>query len=99
MNSLEKAEVNFNELKKQNNSVDGAIQKRLRMINKHWINLTVFYYLEGAPATNNAIENYYSTSLKTHRKKQFRTDGGILNQIKLASMNRAKMFEGPKQTI
>ena len=99
MNSLEKAEGNFKELMKQINSFDGAIQKRLRMINKHWINLTVFHYLEGAPATNNAIENYYSTSLKTHRKKQFRTDIGIFNQIKLSSMKRARMFEGPKQTI
>jgi len=63
------------------------------------MNLTVFYHLEGAPATNNAIENYYSTSLKTHRKKQFRTERGILNQIKLSSMKRARMFEGPKQTI
>lgn len=99
MNSLEKAEGNFNELMKQIKSFDNAIQKRLRKINKHWMNLTVFYHLEGAPATNNAIENYYSTSLKTHRKKQFRTERGILNQIKLSSMKRAKMFEGQKQTI
>ena len=99
MNSLEKAEGNFNELMKQINYFDDTIQKRLRMINKHWMNLTVFHYLEGAPATNNAIENYYSTSLKTHRKKQFRTDRGIFNQIKLSSMKRARMFEGSKQTI
>ena len=99
MNSLEKAEGNFNELMKQIKSFDDTIQKRVRKINKHWMNLTVFYYLEGAPATNNAIENYYSTSLKTHRKKQFRTERGILNQIKLSSMKRARMFEGQKQTI
>jgi hypothetical protein len=84
---------------KQINSFNDTIQKRLRMINKHWMNLTVFHYLEGAPATNNAVENYYSTSLKTHRKKQFRTEIGILNQIKLSSMKRAGMFEGQKQTI
>ncbi len=69
------------------------------MIKKHWINLTVFHYIPGAPATNNAIENYYSTSLKTHRKKQFRTDTGILNQIRLSSMKRAGMFEEPKTTL
>ncbi len=28
----------------------------------------------GAPATNNPIESYYSKSLKTDNKKQFRTD-------------------------
>ncbi len=45
------------------------------------------------------IENYYSTSLKTHRKKQFRTDTGILNQIRLSSMKRAGMFKEPKTTL
>ena len=80
-------------------SFDEQIQKRLKMIEKHWMNLTVFHYIPGAPATNNAIENYYSTSLKTHRKKQFRTDKGILNQIKLSSMKRAGMFNEPKQTL
>ena len=99
INSLEKAKENFNELMKQINSFDIKIQKRLRMINKHWMNLVVFHYLEGAPATNNAIENYYSTSLKTHRKKQFRTERGILNQIKLSSMKRAGMFDGTNRTI
>ena len=79
MNSLEKTEKNFSELMDEINSFDEKIQKRLRMINKHWMNLTVFHYLGGAPAINNALENYYSTSLKTHRKKKFRTEKGILN--------------------
>ena len=99
INSLEKTEKNFNELMDNINSFDTKTKNRLKMINKSWMNLTVFHYLEGAPATNNAIENYYSTSLKTHRKKQFRTEGGILNQIKLSSMKRAGMFEGPKPTL
>jgi hypothetical protein len=99
LNSLEKAEENFNELMNQINSFDEETQKRLRMINKHWMNLTAFQYFEDAPATNNAIENYYSTSLKTHRKKQFRTEIGILYQMKLASMKRAGMFEGVKPTL
>jgi hypothetical protein len=38
----------------------------------------VVYFVKGAPATNNGVENYYSTSLKTHRKKQLRTDRGLL---------------------
>lgn len=79
INSLEKTEKNFNELMDNINSFDTKTKNRLKMINKSWMNLTMFHYLEGAPATNNAIENYYSTSLKTHRKKQFRTEGGILN--------------------
>ncbi len=99
INSLDKAENNFNELMNQISSFNEQIQKRLKMIKKHWTNLTVFHYIPGAPATNNAIENYYSTSLKTHRKKQFRTDKGILNQIKLSSMSRAGMFNEPKTTL
>ncbi len=59
-----------------------------------------FYrFVEGAPATNNAIENYYSTSLKTHRKKQFRTDMGINNQLQLSSMKRAGMFNEIEPTL
>jgi len=52
------------------------------MINSHWLNFTLFHYLPGAPATNNPVESYFSKSLKTDSKKQFRTDVGIENQIK-----------------
>lgn len=96
---IKKAEKNFNELLYEKSSFDVKIQNRLKMIKKHWINLTVFHYIPGAPATNNAIENYYSTSLKTHGKKQFRTDTGIVNQIRLSSMKRAGMFDEPKTTL
>ena len=99
IHSLEKAEKNFNGLMEKIDSFDKNIQYRLKMIQKNWTNLTMFHYIEGAPATNNAIENFYSTSLKTHRKKQFRTDDGILHQMKLASMKRAGMFEGIKPTL
>jgi len=47
------------------------------MIEKNWEKFTAFYFVKNAPATNNPLENYYSTSLKTHRKKQLRTDRGI----------------------
>ncbi|MCK4528885.1 transposase, partial [candidate division WOR-3 bacterium] len=63
MNSLENAEQNFKELIDNIKSFDSQTQTRLKMIKKHWMNLTVFHYLEGAPATNNAVENYYSMSL------------------------------------
>jgi len=99
LNSLEKSENNFNELMNQINSFDIEVQNRLKMIKKHWKNLTLFHVIPGLPATNNAIENYYSTSLKTHRKKQFRTDTGINNQLKLSAMKRAGMFDEPKPTL
>jgi len=45
------------------------------------------------------VENYYSTSLKTHRKKQFRSDEGIKNHMKLSQMKRAGMLEMCKRTL
>ena len=99
INSLEKAEKNFNDLLNEQNSFDINVQKRLKMIKEHWKNLIMFHFVEGAPATNNAIENYYSTSLKTHRKKQFRTDIGIINQLQLSSMKRAGLFNELKPTL
>ena len=99
INSLDKAEKNFNDLLNEQNSFDITIQKRLKIIKEHWTNLVMFHLVEGAPATNNAIENYYSTSLKTHRKKQFRIDLGIINQLQLSSMKRAGMFNEIKPTL
>lgn len=64
------------------------IQKRLKMIKNNWEYFTAFYSVKGCPGTNNTIENYYSTSLKTHRKKQLRTDQGIENHMKLSAIKR-----------
>jgi len=99
MNSLEKSKNNFDELFNVINSFDEIIQTRLKMIKKKWKNLTMFHAIPGLPATNNPIENYYSSSLKTHRKKQLRTDEGILNQMKLSAMKRAGMLNEPKTTL
>ncbi|MEA1998397.1 MAG: hypothetical protein U9N61_03605 [Euryarchaeota archaeon] len=54
------------------------------MIGENWKRLTAFYFVEGVPATNNLVENYYGASLKTHRKKKFRTEKELENQIKLS---------------
>lgn len=54
-------------------------KERLKIIKNNWEYFTAFYHIKGCPATDNAIENYYSTSLKTHRKKQFRTERGLTN--------------------
>lgn len=74
-------------------------RKRLEMIRENWNYFTNFYHIKGCPATNNAIENYYSTSLKTHRKKQLRTDRGILNHMKLSALKRVEDFSKPKKTL
>ena len=69
------------------------------MIKENWKYFTAFYQIKDCPATNNAIENYYSTSLKTHRKKQLRTDEGIINHMKLSALKRTLGFIKPKKTI
>jgi coenzyme F420-reducing hydrogenase gamma subunit len=74
-------------------------RERLKMIKKNWNYFTAFYHIKGCPATNNKIENYYSTSLKTHRKKQLRTDKGIINHMKLSALKRTEDFSKPKKTL
>ncbi|KAF5417537.1 MAG: hypothetical protein C5S38_01560 [Candidatus Methanophagaceae archaeon] len=89
----------FDELKEKIDSFEKHVQKRLRKIEKGWAHFTAFYFVKGAPATNNGVENYYSTSLKTHRKKQLRTDKGIENQMKLSAMKRAGLLGKCKKTL
>jgi hypothetical protein len=74
------------------------VQKRLRKIEKNWARFMAFYFMNSAPATNNLLENYYSTSLKTHRK-QLRTDRGIENQMKLSAMTRAGLLNRCERTL
>ncbi len=80
-------------------SFDKPVQKRLRKIGKNWEHFTAFYFVKDAPATNNPLENYYSTSLKTHRKKQLRTDSGIKNHMKLSAMKRAGLLDKHRKSL
>jgi len=80
-------------------SFEAFVQKRLRMIEKNWKHVTEFYFMKDAPATNNLVENYYSASLKTHRKKQLRTERGIKNQMKLSAMKRAGVLGKCEKTL
>jgi len=97
--SYEEAFDIFDDLMKEFYSFSMPVRKRVDMIKKNWKYLTVFYFVEGAPATNNLLENYYSTSLKTHRKKHLRKDKGIENHIKLSAMKRAGMLKKPEKTL
>jgi hypothetical protein len=89
----------FDELMEKIDSFEKHVQKRLIKIKKNWEHFTAFYFVKGAPATNNGVENYYSTSLKTHRKKQLRSDRGIENQMKLSAMKRAGLLGRCKKTL
>lgn len=97
--SYEDALKLFNELMQDKDSFSVSVQKRLVRIKINWNRLTAFYFVDGAPATNNIIENYYSTSLKTHRKKQLRTDKGIEIHMKLSAMKRAGMLDTCNRTL
>ena len=81
------------------NDFTSIVQRRLEKIQKGWIHFTAFQRIDDAPATNNAIENYYSTSLKGQKKKQLRTDRGINTHMKLSSMKRFDMVKKPKITF
>jgi hypothetical protein len=89
---------NFKFLKMQSDSFMISVRKRLDKIEELWPNLTAFYFTDNAPATNNPIENYYSTSLKTHRKKQLE-EPGIKEQIKLSALKRAGVFGRPQKSL
>lgn len=97
--TLAKASEIFGDLWKQKMLFPKTARDRLKMIKKNWKYFTAFYHIKGCPATNNAIENYYSTSLKTHRKKQLRTDKGIVNHMKLSALKRVEGFPKPKKTL
>lgn len=96
---LFKATQIFKELLHQEKLFSKRARKRLKMIKENWSYFTAFYHIKDCPATNNAVENYYSTSLKTHRKKQLRTDKGIINHMKLSALKRTFGFVKPEKTM
>jgi hypothetical protein len=89
---------NFKVLFSKIDSFEVAVRKRLMKIKELWPKLTAFYLVDNAPATNNALENYYSTSLKTHRKKQLEVTG-IEDQMKLSALKRSGSLARPRRTL
>ena len=96
---LFKAKELFDDLIKQKILFPKKVRARLDMIKMNWNYFTAFYHIKECPATNNAVENFYSTSLKTHRKKQLRTERGLLNHMKLTAFKRVVGFLKPKKTL
>lgn len=96
---LWKAKELFDIYLNQINLFPRKAQERLMMIKKNWKLFTAFYKVKDCPATNNEVENYYSTSIKTHRKKQFRTDEGLKNQMKIAAKKRKGFLGKPNKTF
>ncbi len=98
LRTLEDAEERVEKLSQEIQLLPKSLQKRLKYIKKFWNQFTLFHHV-GCPHTNNIIENYFSTSLKTHRKKQFRTKEGLERKMKLSAFKRNVGFEKPKQTF
>lgn len=55
--------VIMNRLLNNSHSFSPIVQRRLDKIQKDWNHFTAFQRVDDAPATNNAIENYYSASV------------------------------------
>lgn len=91
--SIDQARSNLDHLLSNFDGFSTAIQSRIKMIDRDWERLTQFYRIEGSPATNNAIENYYSCSCKQIKKKQHRRSQSLIRQWKLYAMKRAGMLE------
>ena len=89
---------NFKDLLAKIDSFETAVRRRLMKIEEYWPKLTAFYLFDNAPSTNNVLENYYSVSLKTHRKKQLKVTG-IEDQMKLSALKRSGIFGRPQRTL
>ena len=89
---------NYNKLVIEKQLLPKSLQKRLKYIGKFWKQFSMFYEVD-CPHTNNVIENYFSTSLKTHRKKQFRTKEGLERKMRLSVFKRNVGFKKPKKTF
>lgn len=98
LRKFEGAEITFDKLMREKQLISKPLRKRLDYIANNWKKFTVFYVVD-CPHTNNIIENYFSTSLKTHRKKQFRTKEGLERKMKLSAFKRNVGFENPTKTF
>lgn len=95
--SLEEARKYLNNLLMNIDIFPSAVRRRIKKIQKGWSRFTAFYGWENAPATNNALENYFSCSCKQIKKKQHRRNTAMKRQWKLYAMRRAGLlkYDGP----
>ena len=69
------------------------LQKRIQMIDKHFVKFTTFCESKLIPTTNNGCENYFFRTLNMGWKKRMRTDKGLMNHLKLQCMRITNYFE------
>ena len=68
---------NLIQLLEKKDDFSPIVQKRLEMIDKNFVKLTNFCEWHKIPTTSNAIENYFSSTLKMAWKKLMRTVKGL----------------------
>ena len=76
-----------------------VVQKRLKMLDKNFVSLTNFCEWNKIPTTSNAIENYFSSTLKMAWKKLMRTVKGLKNHLKLIQMKHQNILSQANITI
>lgn len=86
------AYLNMLELYEDYDKMPSNIQKRLEMIDNSILNFLAYRSIPNAPATNNAIEGYFSVTTDPILKKQMKTIKGADIAIKSYSFERTKRF-------
>jgi len=87
LKSYDESKKQYVKLVHEKHIISKKLKKRIKYIEDNWKSFSMFYEID-CPHTNNVIENYFSTSLKTHRKKQFRTTEGLKRKMKLSMFKR-----------
>ena len=98
LRTIEEGRGIFTRLQQERQLLPKPLRRRLDYIQTHWKQFTLFHEVD-CPHTNNIIENYFSASLKTHRKKQFRTERGLNNKLILSRFKRNEGFLNPPRTF
>jgi hypothetical protein len=98
LRTYEESKNLFQKIIQEKQLFPNSLQKRIKYIKKYWNQFTLFYEVD-CPHTNNVIENYFSTSLKTHRKKQFRIKEGLERKMKISVFKRNVGFKKPTKTF
>lgn len=68
------------------------IQKRFEMIDDSILNFLAYRSIPNAPATNNAIEGYFSCTTDSILKRQMKTVKGAENSIKSYAIERMRLY-------
>ena len=84
-------EFSYNFIYKQRDNFPEDVAKELCSMEKHWQQLTLFYWHKNIPKTNNDVEQYYGQTHPEYVKRQFKTVKGLQHHLKLKQFVNAEM--------